>query len=172
MVRCYLAFGEGRTSVQRRVTVSPSNVMALFSGPGDMLAVLGLAVALKVDVYCYVPPHDDAEKWRTGLHYRSMQFLCSTANTRKPTVYLVIRCGHFKALSAASSAPKKSHAHSVLDLFQTATDPATNRCEEQIFNVRCRSCTCVKHGALRDDSIHIPRQSEQSSFVNVACHHK
>lgn len=147
-----------RETVPSSPSVALSNVMELFSGPRDMLAVLGLAVALKVDVFCYVPPHDDAEKWRTGLHYRSMQFLCSTVNSKKLNIYLVIRGGHFKALSAASTPPKKAHAHSVLDLFRTATHPATNRCEPHTCNVRC-SCW-VKRMALRGQTMHMPREFE------------
>ena len=96
--------------------------------------MLGLAVALKVDLHCYVPPHDDAEKWPANLLYQSMQFLCSTGLRKKQCIYLVIRGGHFEALSTPSVAPRKwhththTHTHTVMDLFASDVDSATSKC--------------------------------------------
>lgn len=89
---------------------------------------MGIAVALKLKVYCYVQPHDDAEKWGSTIHYRSMQLIGSAALSKKPCIYLVIRGGHFKALSAMSKPPAAQYAHSVLDLFNKDLDPATRKC--------------------------------------------
>lgn len=55
-----------------------------------MIAVMGIAESLKVDVYCYVPPHDDAEKWNANMHYKSMQYMCATELRARPCIYLVI----------------------------------------------------------------------------------
>jgi hypothetical protein len=93
--------------------------------PGDIIAVMAIAVELAVDIFCHVPPHDEAEKWNANLHYRCMQFRCSTALRKKPCIYLVLRGGHFKALASATTAPKPSHAYNVMELFKEDTDPAT-----------------------------------------------
>jgi hypothetical protein len=99
------------------------------SGPGDVLAVMGLAVMLRRDVYLFVPPHDDAEKWHASTHYKCMQFLCATQLQKRPCIYLVLRSGHFKALTHQTKAPKKEYSFSVLDLFDTSTDPVTSKCD-------------------------------------------
>jgi hypothetical protein len=107
---------------------TPRAVLCLLPGaPGDIIAMMGLAVKLCLDVFCYVPPHDDAEKWNANTHYKSMQFRCSTKLQKRPCVYLVIRSGHFKALATATTAPSSKHTFSVLDLFQTEKDPATSK---------------------------------------------
>jgi hypothetical protein len=100
------------------------------SGPGDIVAVMGIAVSLRMDIYLYLPPHDDAQKWSANVHYKSLQFRCATALRNKPCIYLVIRGGHFKALAAATSAPNPKQSFTVMDLFQTEVDPATSKCAD------------------------------------------
>jgi hypothetical protein len=98
------------------------------SGPGDIIALMGIAVHLKLDVICYVPPHDDAQKWNANIVYKSLQFRCCTELRRKTSIFLVIRGGHFKALAAPSIATSTKHVFTVMDLLQSQTDPATSKC--------------------------------------------
>lgn len=105
------------------------NITSVYSGPGDLIAVMGLAVSLKVDLYWYVPPHNDTEKWASNLAYKCMQYHCAVQIRLKPCILLVIRGGHFKALSTPSTAIKKAQGHSVLDLFKPDTDAATSKYE-------------------------------------------
>jgi hypothetical protein len=108
------------------------------SGPGDIIALMGIAVQLAIDIFCYVPPHDDAQKWNANLHYKSMQFREATALKKKPCIYLVIRGGHFKSLASATTAPSNKQSFSVMDLFHTDTDPATSKYAALI--VLCALC--------------------------------
>jgi hypothetical protein len=102
-------------------------VLLRCAGPGDIIALMGIAVQLKLDVFLYLPPHDDAQKWNANVHYKSLQFREAVALKKKPTIYLVIRGGHFKCLASASTAPTAKQAFSVLDLLQAETDPATSK---------------------------------------------
>ena len=72
--------------------------------------------------------------WRSGTRICITSPCSTSAELRaRPCIYLVIRGGHFKALSKPDTAPRKNHAHSVLDLFKTETDPATSKCESGLL---------------------------------------
>jgi hypothetical protein len=60
------------------------------TGPGDIIALMGIAVETKLDVYCYVPPHDDAQKWSANIVYKCMQFRCCTELRKKAMVYWLL----------------------------------------------------------------------------------
>jgi hypothetical protein len=53
------------------------------TGPGDIIALMGIAVETKLDVYCYVPLHDDAQKWSSNIVYKRMQFRVARSCERK-----------------------------------------------------------------------------------------
>jgi hypothetical protein len=107
------------------------------SGPGDVIALMGIAVQLKLDVFLFLPPHDDAQKWNANLQYKSLQFREAVALKKKPTIYLVIRGGHFKCLASATTAPTAKQAFSVLDMLQSDTDPATSKYDTLVLTLSC-----------------------------------
>jgi hypothetical protein len=104
---------------------------------------MGIAVEAKLDVYCYVPPHDDAQKWSANIVYKSMQFRCCTELRRKTMIYMVIRGGHFKALATPSILPTTKQAFTVMDLLQSESDPATSKCVNSLYViVQCVKSRC------------------------------
>lgn len=86
-----------------------------------------MAVSLKVNISIFVPPKDEAALTaRTA--YKASVTKGSYAARSPPTVYLVIRNGHFKALSKPDSSQSKNFGtYNVLDLMRDDICMATNK---------------------------------------------
>jgi hypothetical protein len=134
---------------------------------------MGIAVETKLDVYCYVPPHDDAQKWSANIVYKSMQFRCCTELREKTMIYLVIRGGHFKALATPSILPTTKQALTVMDLLQSELDPATSKCVISLYVIM----QCVKSRCNLIPVLTVQTDSDRSTATgrhshSVASHDK
>jgi hypothetical protein len=108
---------------------------ALYAGPADSIALLGLAQALRCNFVLFVPPRDEAKVSSNSRHNYST-IAGSGARKDPPTVYLGIACGHFQALEKPTKAIATGNTGwSVVDLMASNLCPATAKC------VFCATCT-------------------------------
>jgi hypothetical protein len=106
-------------------TVPPDSVRA---GPGDSIALMGLATQCGVNIYLFVPPKD-AVKPTASCIQRCVPFMGASSIRTPPTLHMTIANGHFTALTNPTKkfvSPNKMFG--VDDFMREGFDPATAGC--------------------------------------------
>jgi hypothetical protein len=115
--------------VEHPCTVTSSHCTA---GPGDTICIIGIAEALRLKVYVFVPPMDGVAVSANTFH-RPCVINGSKLLRSPPSVYVTIANGHFTALTkpaSNSTAVTNRASYSLLDLMKPDLCPATAKCAE------------------------------------------